>query len=73
MTPAAQPVIVSYRGHIRESVLLAAQSLGWERLRGPRNTTGPGHSSQTQFSESRHGAVLHEALGSGIEQRLLVF
>lgn len=39
-----------------------------QRLRGPRNTTGPGHSSQPRFSKSCHGAVLHEALGSGLEQ-----
>lgn len=28
VTPAAQPVIIPYRRHIRKSVLLAARSLG---------------------------------------------
>lgn len=35
VTPAAQPVIISYGRHIRESVLLAAESLGETEVRRP--------------------------------------
>ena len=36
VTPAAQPVIIPYRRHIRKSVLLAARSLGQRVAQRPQ-------------------------------------
>lgn len=68
--PAAQPVIISYRRHIRESVLRAAQSLGQREASGIPLGLGV---APRPCMQSYHGAVLHEALGSGIEQWPSVF
>lgn len=49
VTPAAQPVVISYRRHSRESVPLAAQSLGPRGSEAPDTLLGPGTAPRPSF------------------------
>lgn len=49
VTPAAQPVVISYRRHTRESVPLAAQSLGPRGSEAPDTPLGPGTAPRPRF------------------------
>lgn len=49
VTPAAQPVVISYRRHIRESVLLAAQSLSQRGSEAPEIPLGLGTAPRPGF------------------------